>query len=912
MENSSLSPLLKRNTENNFYVSFDPELVDIFQLVLNEAIRLVGAKRGSFFFLSEKNELQSLNELQEDKISNDIALKSFQDRKNFLLKKGDFVPGENRKTTESYISCYLGLETGDFDLGVFLLEGIYHFENFSTSDFELIVVYCNYLSMILKDTQLDSSRKEIYLSIATSILLLIENTNNYFKNSRMEYLLKEIIRVSGLINSSLDLSKLLLSVMESVKSVFRTESCSILLVDKERNELYFHIVAGEKQEELSRLRVPIGQGIAGTIAVTKKPMIINDAQSDPRVFKSVDKAVDFVTRNILGAPLIVNDEVIGVMEAINTIDRNNYNSNDIDLFLSFSDAAALAIQKTRLLQNLETTNIELEKKVSELGSLFELGEAVLESRDELDLLIRSVQIISAELESNKTFIFIRQNGEKEFQVVSKSGNQEKILSQVLTEDSLIYKCISDNETSIASISEWTLAALSNEDEKYILKSFIIIPIFQTAKRPFGAIVISDRKANESFDENHKRLLQAISSQITKGYENFKLNQEMLTKKAMEKEIEITKNIQNNLLPSLKLSNSNFEIGVKTVAAKEVSGDFFDYFQYSDGQFSFLVADVSGKSLPASIFMAMSSSIIRTLSRNHELIPEEILKRANQLIYEHSQSGMFVTLFYIHYNPANFELEFASAGHNDQLLIKKDGSYSCLKGVGAPLGVVPFTNYKGGKFRVEPGDIVALYTDGAIEEKNEKDEEFGLDRFVQEIISRKNKHVQEIVEDIYKLVDEYSGDNEQFDDFTVLLLKFTDDYQFIKKFSANTGEIPKLREFVYDAIKVKSLNENLRDDILLACDEAATNIVLHSYNGLPSKGLFFDCKIKFSDEFVKVLFSNSGNPFDRSKVKPPSVEANMAGERKGGFGVYLIEKLMDKVTYYKENGLNYILIEKKIN
>ncbi|MCC6274749.1 MAG: serine/threonine protein phosphatase, partial [Leptospiraceae bacterium] len=173
MSNSDLSPLLKRNRENNFYVSFDPELVDIFQLVLNEAIRLVGAKKGSFFFLNENNELYSLNELQEEKIAKDLAEKCFRDRKSYLLKKGEFIPRDNRKTTESYIACYLGLETGDFDLGVFLLEGIHHFENFSTSDFELIVVYCNYLSMLLKDSRLDSSRSEIYLSIATSILLLI-------------------------------------------------------------------------------------------------------------------------------------------------------------------------------------------------------------------------------------------------------------------------------------------------------------------------------------------------------------------------------------------------------------------------------------------------------------------------------------------------------------------------------------------------------------------------------------------------------------------------------------------------------------------------------------------------------------------------------------------------------------------
>ncbi|MCE9501886.1 MAG: SpoIIE family protein phosphatase, partial [Leptospira sp.] len=479
---------------------------------------------------------------------------------------------------------------------------------------------------------------------------------------------------------------LLTAVMESVKSVFRTESCSILLVDKEKKDLYFHIVAGEKQEEISRVRVPIGQGIAGTIAITKKPMIINDAQNDPRVFKGVDKATSFVTRNILGAALVVNDEVIGVMEAINTIDRNNFNSTDIDLFLSFSDAAALAIQKTRLLENLERTNVELEKKVGELESLFELGQAVLESKDEIDLLIRSVQIISVELSCEKTSIGILNDSKDKLTVISIIDDAEKITNIHLVQNSMVAESMTGNQ--IISVNDFKDIKRNGIDDVYLGDSFIIFPLAQANKNPFGAIIVSRKTSDGGFGESQVRFLQTISSQIIKGYENFKLNRGMIEKRAIEKEIEITRNIQNNILPSIQLSKSNYDLGIKTVPAKEVSGDFYDYFQYSDGQFSFLIADVSGKSLPAAIFMAMSSSIIRTLARNQNLMPDEILRQANDLIYEDSQSGMFVTLFFVQYNPALLEINYGSAGHNDQIWIKKDGSYSLIRGSGAPLGVMP--------------------------------------------------------------------------------------------------------------------------------------------------------------------------------------------------------------------------------
>ncbi|MCX8000171.1 MAG: GAF domain-containing protein, partial [Leptospiraceae bacterium] len=477
--------------------------------------------------------------------------------------------------------------------------------------------------------------------------LLLRSTENLQKNIRLEYLLKEIIRVSGLINSSRHLNELLREVMESVKSVFRTESCSILLVDKQKKELYFHLVAGEKEAELSKIRVPIGKGIAGTVALTRQPMIINDAQNDDRVYKLVDKTTGFVTRNIIAAPLIAGDEVVGVVEAINTIDRNNFSESDIDLFLTFSDSAALAIQKTRLLDDLEKSNKELEKTVSELGSLFELSLAINESQKISELLLKSIRIISQELEAKRAGIFIQKSNQI-FEVHYFIDNKLRSEEVELSSDSIIYEAFKENKVYIEeSFQKENPTSL---EKKFLQGSFVLLPLLLRNEVPIGVLTVSDHAKGDSFGQNQYRLLLTISSQVVKGFENLKLLDDMLAKKAMEKEIEITRNLQKNILPAYRPKGSNFELGVKSVPAKEVSGDFYDFYKYENDQFSFLIADVSGKSLPAAIFMAMSSSIIRTISRNQALSPAEILQAANSLIYEDSQSGMFVTLFYIHYNP----------------------------------------------------------------------------------------------------------------------------------------------------------------------------------------------------------------------------------------------------------------------
>ncbi len=900
----NISQLLKVQG-NRASIPNKENLENIFSLIIKEAISSIGAKRGALYFPDENGILKSTSQ-STSPLAYKIANSSFRDRKNFLLKKETLF--EQEYSTESYLSCFLGEE--GLEIGAFVLEGIDHFENFSIRDFDLFSVYSNTLTLLLKESFEVTSANDIFLKLSTSALFLLHSVDNYQKNTHLEYLLKEVIRVSGLINSSSHLDSLLREVMESVKSVFKTESCSILLVDKAKNDLYFHLIAGEKEEEISKIRVPMGKGIAGTVAISREPMIINDAQNDDRVYKVVDKSSGFVTRNILAAPLVAGDETVGVIEAINTIDRNNFNETDIDLFLSFSDAAALAIQKTRLLEDLEKSNKDLAKTVGELGSLYELGLAVNESKDDEDLFFRSIKIISKELRAVRAAIFVVSEDLKMLKVKSLINGNYETTSEKYIEESVIVSSITQNK-----ILHHESYVLQNEnlgpDIKFISGPYIIIPMLFSDGKPFGAISISEPEDKNPFTSNQLRLLLTISSQFVKGYENIKLNRDMLAKKAMEKEIEITRNIQNNILPAKLPGGSNFEIGVKTVPAKEVSGDFYDSFKYSDGQFSFLIADVSGKSLPAAIFMAMSSSIIRTLGRNHDLSPDEILRQSNSLIYEDSQSGMFVTLFFIHYNPSTMDIQFASAGHNDQLWIKSDGSYELMKGKGAPLGVIPTGNYVGGMIKPSIGDIIVLYTDGAVEEKDPQDNEYGLDKFAEEIIKRKHLKPQQIADEIFQEIHNFAQGNEQFDDFTVMILKFNDDYQFKKVFPAKNSQIPILRDFIYNTIKVREVDEIACEDILLCCDEAGTNIVMHSYKDTTLKNPTFECSIKFTDDTLEILLRDQGKQFLRENVPKPSLEANLRGERRGGFGVFIMEKMMDQVEYKYVNGFNETTMRKKI-
>nr|PJZ92324.1 serine/threonine protein phosphatase [Leptospira ellisii] len=917
--------LLRQSSDGKLYLEDNPGLTIVFESLLKEIIQFTSASYGVFHFRLEDGNVKSISANLPDSVYEESGVVSefcFKTGQDINLKKGKTPSKLIAPLSQNSVCCILHVgELGDSTSEnqkrifgtIFLGRPDDAGGEFRETDFEHLRETTRIISDLLEESFISGESSLVVLSLMTTSRVALESVQIRKQTDRFDFLLTEIIRVSGLINKSLDLSQLLEAIMLSSKSVFRTEACSVLLLDDTKEYLYFHTVLGEKRDEVTKVRVPVGKGVAGMVVQDKQPMIINDAKTDPRVYREVDKVSHFVTRNIMAAPLLVEGQVIGVIEAINTIDRTFFTEDDLELFLSFSGTSALAIQKTGLLQNLETANKDLRKKVSELESLFELSKVVSSAKSQADLMKQSIPVIHGEMDSSKTGIFLINR--KMGLLTSITFTSEKTIEISRTnqyQGSFIHTSIEEEKTTVKE--DIQNFKFSHElDQEYLKGSYIVLPLMHQGRSSFGAITVSDRVDKLSYNHSHLRLLQTFASLIARGHETLKLQNEMISRKAMQKslerEIEITREIQKNILPEFKSFSSNFDLGVKSVPAKEVSGDFYDFYQYQDGQYSFLVSDVSGKSLPAAIFMAMSSSVIRTLARNHDLSPEEILKQGNALIYEDSHNGMFVTTFFIHYNPAIFTLDYASAGHNDQVLIRKDGSWELIKGSGPPLGVIPSASYRGGSLIVEPGDMLILYTDGAIEEKNSKNEEFGLERMIEEVIARKHLPSERIINELFELMRNFSGAPELFDDFTVMILKFNDDYQFSRSFEASTSAIPLFREFVYETIKVRDLEESVRDDILLACDEAGTNIVMHGYENTELKNPKFECKIRFTGDWITIVLMDVGKVFRRKEVREPSIEDNLTGKRKGGFGVYLIEKLMDSVEYSSEGGKNVLVLKK---
>ena len=254
----------------------------------------------------------------------------------------------------------------------------------------------------------------------------------------------------------------------------------------------------------------------------------------------------------------------------------------------------------------------------------------------------------------------------------------------------------------------------------------------------------------------------------------RLKQYIADEKArIDKDLEYAKTIQKAALPSVfphYVRGKAFDLFTSMDAAKEVGGDFYDFYMLDKKHFVFLIADVSGKGIPAAMFMMTSKTQIRGLAEK-KLSPAEIFTQANDAFCENNEAGMFVTAWIGILDIETGIVTYANAGHNPPV-IKQNGEYSFFKTrPGLVLGGMEGIKYKQGELQLQPGDMIYLYTDGVTESTNMDNELFGDDRLLETLKALDGKQVEDIGAGVRAAVDAFAGEAPQFDDITMLVVKY---------------------------------------------------------------------------------------------------------------------------------------------
>ena len=242
--------------------------------------------------------------------------------------------------------------------------------------------------------------------------------------------------------------------------------------------------------------------------------------------------------------------------------------------------------------------------------------------------------------------------------------------------------------------------------------------------------------------------------------------------ALQNELDVANNIQQSVLPASFPESDHYQIFASMQPARNVGGDFYDVQILRDGKLGLAIADVSDKGMPAALFMMSSRMLLKGAGQRFEN-PGEALEEVNNLLDAENEAAMFVTLFYAIYNPQTSEFCYANGGHNEPIIVHPNGEVTVIQPTGGTaLGIIPGIDYNEETVKLEPGDIVILYTDGITEAFNSQGELFGLDRLCQIFREKQPDDVQETSKMVFDAVNEFAGEEPQSDDQACLVFRRT--------------------------------------------------------------------------------------------------------------------------------------------
>jgi phosphoserine phosphatase RsbU/P len=273
----------------------------------------------------------------------------------------------------------------------------------------------------------------------------------------------------------------------------------------------------------------------------------------------------------------------------------------------------------------------------------------------------------------------------------------------------------------------------------------------------------------AYSKDDLEVLMLLASQVAIIIEKVMLHDQLIEKKRLETQLEVARQVQLELLPARDPQLTGFDISAYNFPTEEVSGDYYDWVRIYEDQIGVVIADVSGKGVPAALLMAFLRASLRAAT-HIGYAPHISMSKVNYLLWESIESNQFVTAFYGVLDATNRTLAYANAGHNPPLLVDAEGNARFDERGGVPLGMFRDTRYYEHYLTIEPGEILLLYTDGLTEAANQAGEEYGLDRLVEAVKRNRNLGARELIEVIHQDVIDWTEGLGATDDVTFFAIK----------------------------------------------------------------------------------------------------------------------------------------------
>ncbi len=387
------------------------------------------------------------------------------------------------------------------------------------------------------------------------------------------------------------------------------------------------------------------------------------------------------------------------------------------------------------------------------------------------------------------------------------------------------------------------------------------------------------------------------------------------KHRIEGELKVARGIQMSMIPKIfppYPERGDIDMFAAVVPAKEVGGDLYDFY-IRDEKLFFCIGDVSGKGVPASLVMAVSRSLFRTVSA-HEMSPQRIVTAMNDSMSDMNESNMFVTFFCGVLDLQNGHLRYCNAGHNAPVLVQESGNKELTVVPNLPLGIMPGMYFAEQETDLECGTGLFLYTDGLNEAENPVHELFGDARMMNTLKAGVESRV--LIDTVREAVHTFADGAPQSDDLTMLYIRFMNSLKSEEMerhliLHNDIQQIPQLAEFVEAVADLAHLDVGLTMSLNLALEEAVSNVIMYAYPK-GSDGLV-ELEAIIRKDSMQFILSDNGTPFDPTAVPEADITLDVEDRPIGGLGIFLVRNIMDEVKYTRsDDGKNILSMTKKLN
>ena len=402
-------------------------------------------------------------------------------------------------------------------------------------------------------------------------------------------------------------------------------------------------------------------------------------------------------------------------------------------------------------------------------------------------------------------------------------------------------------------------------------------------------------------------LKVSMDELNKAYGIIKVQ-----KDRMEDELNVGRDIQMSMLP-LEFpafpDRDDLSVHALLKPAREVGGDFYDFFFVNDDEICLVVGDVSGKGVPAALFMAVTKTMIKTRAMD-DRSPASIITRVNDEMSADNPSCMFVTLFIAICNVRTGEFRFTNAGHNPPYIKRASGALECLDQRHGPIiGAVEEMAYKESEITMLFGDTVFIFTDGVTEAMDTDSQLYSEIRLENVLGETKSSTVENLVNESLASVESFADGAEQADDITILAFCLNEDteqstrHQTQLVIDAELSEIEKVNRELDGFAKEHEVPGSIIQKLKIAIDELVNNIISYGFDESDDHSIEFSFICSGGQLVVEII--DEGVPFNVFDAAKPDTTLSIEEREIGGLGVLLVNELIDEVAYQRRNNTNVV-------